>query len=228
MISIVIPTLNEARTIENTLAAIRGNKPEDCEIILVDGNSSDDTVLKAVAFCDKIIVTARRSRQFQMSFGAQVASGSVLLFLHADTKLPAQSLSVISQALQDGHVIGGGGRIRFVPERPVYLVLKKVREFVSSRSGIFGTAPFFFIRKNIFTKVGGFREHVAEQGVDLCRRARKYGKLIQTEIEAEASARRFEKGFFPGIVLIWAFFVALSLFGIEAAGLERYLYRAVR
>lgn len=228
MISIIIPALNEAGTIQNTLEVLRSRPSDSYEIILVDGNSSDDTVLKAAPYCDKVVITGRRSRQFQMNLGARVASGSVLLFLHADTRLPAQALPAITQALQDSRVIGGGGRIRFVPERPVYSILKRAREFVSSRTGIFGTAPFFFIRREVFTMLGGFRERVSEQGVDLSRRARRFGRLVQTEIEAQASARRFEKGFFLGIVLIWAFLVGLSLLGVEAAWLERYLYRTVR
>jgi len=95
--SIIIPTLNEAANIERCLLALQPLR--DCaEVIVVDGGSGDNTVELATPYADKMLLSGR-GRARQMNQGAQQATGDILLFLHADTALPEQALSLIAHAI---------------------------------------------------------------------------------------------------------------------------------
>ncbi|MCW4033369.1 MAG: glycosyltransferase [Candidatus Bathyarchaeota archaeon] len=226
--SIIIPTLNEEKIIRNTLKALREQMCKNFEIIVVDANSTDATRKEATNYADKILVVKKRRRQYQMNVGAEQAIGKYLIFLYADTILPSSCLKRIKDYVIELMVICGGGKIRFTPNRPRYIVLKKFREFVCRLLTIFGTSPFLFVRRDIFVKLGGFNENIGEEGLDLCKRAKRLGKVILTDIEIEVSARRFEKGHFFRNLFSWAFLVTLSYFGIHSTSLEDKIYRPIR
>ena len=103
-LSIVVPALNEARGIRAALEALAPLRARGHEVIVVDGGSSDDTAQLAAGFCDRLLDTAR-GRAVQMNAGARVASGDALVFLHADTRLPAGAAEIILSSLQN-HVWG--------------------------------------------------------------------------------------------------------------------------
>jgi len=226
--SIIIPTLNEEKIIRNTLKALREQMCKNFEIIVVDANSTDATRKEATNYADKILVVKKRRRQYQMNVGAEQAIGKYLIFLYADTILPSRCLKRIKDYVIELRAICGGGKIRFTPNRPRYIVLKKFREFVCRLLTIFGTSPFLFVRRDIFVKLGGFNENIGEEGLDLCKRAKRLGKVILTDIEVEVSARRFEKGHFFRNLFSWAFLITLSYFGIHSTSLEDKIYRPIR
>lgn len=226
--SIIIPTVNEEKRIQKTLRILKNQTFKNFEIIIVDANSSDATREEASIYADKILVVGRRRRQYQMNIGAKHARGKCLVFLYADTILPYKALERIKIYLIDLGIICGGGKIIFKPHRPRYVALKKIREFVGKYLNIFGTSPFLFVRKDVFKSLGGFKENFGEEGLDLCKRAKKIGKVVSTDIEVEVSARRFEKGHALGNLFSWAFLVSLSYLGIPAAFLEDKIYRPVR
>ncbi len=95
--SIIIPTLNEEKIIEDCLSALQPLR-DDCEIIIVDGDSTDNTRIVAAPLADKVIISAK-SRAKQMNSGARQATGDVLIFLHADTCLPENALPLIQQEI---------------------------------------------------------------------------------------------------------------------------------
>ena len=97
-ISIVIPALNEAGTLRATLHALQPLRAQGHEIIVVDGGSEDDTVDRAGALCDQVLGTLP-GRARQMNAGAQVATGEVLWFLHADTLAPAEAALDLAAAV---------------------------------------------------------------------------------------------------------------------------------
>ena len=99
-LSIIIPTLKEAEAIVPTLASLQSLRGQEIEIIVVDGGSTDDTLHLARPLADRI-AAARRGRASQMNAGAAIARGKVLLFLHADTRLPGGAVEVIRAALGD-------------------------------------------------------------------------------------------------------------------------------
>ena len=96
--SIIIPTLNEEKTIESCLSALQPLR-NNCEIIIVDGGSTDNTQILAAPLADKVI-SSDKGRARQMNNGARHASGNVLIFLHADTSLPENALQLIQQKTQ--------------------------------------------------------------------------------------------------------------------------------
>ena len=108
-ISVVIPALDEEASIARAIRSCREAGP--CEVVVVDGGSRDRTVEIARGRADAVIV-ASRGRAAQMNAGAAVARGGILLFLHADTLLPAGSFSSVIGALRDPAVIGGAFRVR--------------------------------------------------------------------------------------------------------------------
>ena len=99
-LSIIIPTLNEAHQIAAILMRLQGYRSQNTEIILVDGGSRDDTVELAAPLVDRVI-TSKAGRATQMNAGAALATAEVLLFLHADTVLPAHAPQLILQGLTD-------------------------------------------------------------------------------------------------------------------------------
>jgi len=111
VVSIIIPTLNEAASIKPTLEAIK-SFGENVEIIIVDGASADETVSIAESY--KIhVLKSSRGRGTQMHAGAKEATGEVLWFLHADTIAPPSAIEEIINALKDSNAVGGNFTIRF-------------------------------------------------------------------------------------------------------------------
>src|SRR5438477_9188769 len=117
-LSIIVPVLNEAATIEQFLQQLRA-RVGAVEILLVDGGSSDDTRVRAANLCDRIL-TAKSSRALQMNVGAEAASSDILWFLHADCEVPESSLEEIERALRDPVTVGGFFRIRIPRPELVY------------------------------------------------------------------------------------------------------------
>ena len=109
MISVIIPTLNEAETIEGLLRSLYAAGAE--EIVVADGGSSDATAEVASAYAK--VVRSPRGRAAQMNYGARHASGDVLWFLHADTRVEAGAIVAMELALSDPRVVGGNFDIVF-------------------------------------------------------------------------------------------------------------------
>ncbi len=112
MISVVIPTWNEAAQLPRTLASIQGQAGE-CEILVVDARSTDGTEMIARSAGALVIPAERRQRATQMNTGVAAASGDILLFLHADTRLPSGAFGAIERTLRNAKVIGGGFARRY-------------------------------------------------------------------------------------------------------------------
>ncbi|MEO1904794.1 MAG: glycosyltransferase, partial [Methylococcales bacterium] len=104
LLSIIIPTLNEAEIIINTLRPLQVLR-QNCELIIVDGGSVDNTVAKASPYVDRII-TSTSGRAIQMNAGAASARGDTFIFLHADSYLPKNVFTIIQQALSQGYCWG--------------------------------------------------------------------------------------------------------------------------
>ena len=154
VISIIIPTLNEASTIEQFLKSLR-ERAGDVEIIVVDGGSSDDTFDLARDRCDQCLRSAR-GRALQMNTGAAAASGDIFWFLHADTEVPADCVQKIYDVLRDPEVAGGFFRIRIPSRRFVYRLTDSFAHYagllLQMRFGDHG----FFCRRAVFREIGGF------------------------------------------------------------------------
>jgi glycosyltransferase involved in cell wall biosynthesis len=228
VISVIIPTLNEEKTLEATIMSVRANQYQS-EIVVVDGGSSDRTLEIANRLADRVIITSQRGRQYQENVGAKGAKGEILLFLHADTVVSPTLLPSITKSLQDQGVVAGGAHLAYSsPERFRYRALCVLREMGSRVLGISGMGSSFFVRRDPFRLLGGFDEGMNEEAVDMCKRLRVLGRHIMLDEVVQTSARRYESSGFIKTVFAWAFTIGLSYFGIRAVPIEKYLWRVVR
>jgi rSAM/selenodomain-associated transferase 2 len=182
-ISVVIPTLDEAAAIAAAVAGAR-RALGACEVIVVDAGSRDGTAAAAAA-AGATVVTALGSRADAMNLGASVASGDVLLFLHADTLLPAGAAAAVATALE--RTGAGAFRIRFDRPRVVLERLVNLRSRVLKV--VYGDQALFASRA-AFDRVGGFRPIPTMEDRDLAARLRRAGGLTVVPLAVTTSSRR--------------------------------------
>ena len=155
------------------------------------------------------------------------ATGEALLFLHADTHLPADTPRLVACTLNDHRVIGGNFRLRFVPRGPLSALFSG---FYNARSCllIFYGDSAIFIRRDAFLELGGYRLPRIMEDIDLVRRMRRYGRLVTIPAYVESSARRFPTGL-AGIkaVTMWCMLHLLLFAGAKQETLDR-LYPPIR
>lgn len=191
MISIIIPTSNEAEFLPATLSAASVGCRH--EVLVVDVQSTDQTVAIARAHGARVVSGPIRQRAAQMNLGAELARGEVLLFLHGDTILPAGALTQIERALSDPHVIGGAFARRY-DSRSRLLRVTCMLAYVRGRmSGWFLGDQAMFVRADVFRKFGGFRDLALFEDLDFSRRLRSQGRTVILRPAVISAARRFER-----------------------------------
>lgn len=201
-LSIVVPVLNEAPHIEHALAALGPLRARGAEVIVADGGSSDATAVLAAPWADRV-VTAPRGRARQMNAGAALASGDVLLFLHADTLLPGNADALVLRS-----VAGGAAWGRFdvrIAGRPWMLRVVAACMNVRSRwSGIATGDQGIFVRRDVFEHIGGFPDQPLMEDIELSRRLRALGRPQCLRAPVTTSGRRWEtRGVWRTILLMW-------------------------
>ena len=194
-LSVVIPALNEARAIGATLAALAPLRARGHEVIVVDGGSSDGTAELAAGWCDRVL-TAPPGRALQMNAGARAASGDVLLFLHADTRLPPRADELVLDCPAWGRFdVRIEGRHR---------LLKVVAWAMNLRSRLTGIATgdqAIFVRRELFP---GFPEIALMEDIALCRVLNRIDAPCCLRERVVTSGRRWEaRGVLRTIVLMW-------------------------
>jgi rSAM/selenodomain-associated transferase 2/rSAM/selenodomain-associated transferase 1 len=187
-VSIVVPTLNEAAVIDTALTRLRRDFPA-CELIVADGGSSDATAELAARHAN--VVCCEPGRAAQMNAGAACATGEVLWFIHADTRVDPAALGQISSALENPAVVGGGLRMCF--DQPG-LALAYVACTSNLRARwlhwVFGDQAMF-IRRHVFDALGGFPSLPIMEDLEMSRRLHRRGRLAVLPATATTSARRF-------------------------------------
>ena len=226
-VSIVMPVLDEAlrisRAIDHVLA-LPGRK----EVIVVDGGSRDDTLELARTKFVRVIESAR-GRATQMNAGAEIAAGDVLLFLHADTTLPADALARALLVLEDPAVIAGAFRtwtIADTDDVPWFAPLLHLADLRSRYTSLPYGDQAMFVRADAFRQVGGFPDQPLMEDLELSRRLRRRGRIVTVAARVRVSGRRFvARPVFH--TLISNTFPALYRLGVSPDRLAR-LYRNVR
>jgi rSAM/selenodomain-associated transferase 2 len=221
-LSIIIPVLDEERRIGERLNELR-----DCgEVIVVDGGSSDGTVERAHAFPGVRVEEAPRGRASQMNHGARLASGDVLLFLHADVSLPPDAMTQIEQALADARTVAGGFRTWHVADDGRSAPWLHLADLRSRYSGLPYGDQALFVRRESFWKAGGFPEQPLMEDLELSLRLRRLGRIATVRSSVRVSGRRFLAHPIRDAFFVNAF-PLLSRLGVPAASLARF-YRDVR
>jgi rSAM/selenodomain-associated transferase 2 len=218
-LTVVVPTLNEAHGIRASLEALAPLRARGHEVIVADGGSADATARLALGHCDQV-VHAPRGRALQMNAGAQAARGDALVFLHADTRLPAQADAAILAALQS-HLWG-----RFdVKIDGDHALLKVVACAMSLRSRLTGIATgdqAIFVRREAF---GGFPEIALMEDVAFCKAMKRRARPACLRETVLTSGRRWEsRGVLRTIVLMWRLRLMFFL-GARPDDLARIYYR---
>lgn len=202
LMSIVLPVLNEAQHIESTLAGLAPLRRRGVEVIVVDGGSHDDTVARASALSD-VTLEAQRGRALQMNAGAAAAQGKVLLFLHADTLLPAGADRLVEQALASGG-LWGRFDVRIVGRHPMLRVVAALMNWRSRLTGIATGDQALFIRREAFERVGGFPDQPLMEDIEMSRRLGALAAPICIAERVATSGRRWEsRGVWRTIILMW-------------------------
>jgi rSAM/selenodomain-associated transferase 2 len=227
MISIITPVLNE----EDMVLPLFGNLNEcngDFELIIVDGGSTDNTISeiekRRTAFKhDLTVLRSDRSRAVQMNKGAGIARGSIFLFLHADSLIETDSLIKIERVLKNGHYIGGGYLQYFSGDDDFLKALSELGNMRVRMGMIFYGDYGIFIRKDIFEQMGGYDEIKILEDVELCKKAKKYGKLVQIESLLLTSPRRFENIGKAKLSAIFITALILNIFSKRPEFLVKYI-----
>jgi len=218
-ISVILPVLNEEKSIAATLAALA--HLHTYETIVVDGGSQDRTRGIAAEFAVKI-VAAPRGRARQMNRGAAEANGDVYLFLHADTRLPATAFADIAAALGDPRYVSG----RFdVALDGRHWMLPLVARLISYRSRVskVGTGDqALFVRREVFQRMGGFPDIPLMEDIAFCRTLKRLGEVACLRSRVVTSARRWESdGVWRTILRMWTLKL-LYLSGVSPLRLKQF------
>lgn len=202
MLSIIIPALNEADGIVATLEALAPLRARGAEVIVADGGSTDDTRALAAPLADRLIV-APRGRAAQMNAGAAESSGGILLFLHADTRLPPQTDRLIAGALRDARAWG-----RFdVSIEGAHPMLGPIGALMNLRSRLTGIATgdqAMFMRREAFDAAGGFPPLALMEDIAMSSRLKRISPPACLRERARTSGRRWEtNGVLRTVLLMW-------------------------
>jgi rSAM/selenodomain-associated transferase 2/rSAM/selenodomain-associated transferase 1 len=218
-ISIVIPVLNEAEAVDGLLSSLAPLRRRGAEVIVVDGGSTDGTPARARRHADRVIA-APRGRAAQMNAGADAARGDVLLFLHADTRLPADADRLIGQALACGHAWGRFD-VAIEGRHPLLPLVARLMSLRSRLTGIATGDQAIFVRRAAFATCGGFPAIPLMEDIALSRALKRGGRPACLRQRVRTSGRRWDsRGFWRTVLLMWRLRAAY-FFGATPARLAR-------
>lgn len=226
LVSILVPTLDEERELPDLLdhlAALHGR----WELIVADGGSRDAT--RAIARehpARPLVVEARGGRAAQLNAAAGRASGDLLLFLHADSRLPRDAYASLAEAARDRRIAGGNFALRFDGGGPFERALGAVYR-LQRRHGFYYGDSSVWVRRSVFERLGGFREIAIMDDYDFVRRLERSGATRCLPGPATTSPRRWRAIGIARTVLAWFLIRWLFVAGVAPQRLA-HLYRVVR
>ncbi len=201
-LSIILPVLNEAAGLAASLQPLQALRADGVQLIVVDGGSSDDTMAVATPLVD-LVLQAASGRGRQMNFGAEQARGEVLLFLHADTRLPEGALLAIRQAMQQG-ADWGRFDVSIAGTLPGLRMVATMMNWRSRLTGIATGDQGIFVRREVFWKIGGFAAIPLMEDIVLTTALRRHARPACLRLRVTTSGRRWEKhGLWKTIFTMW-------------------------
>ena len=202
-LSIIIPTLNEAGGIVATLESLSELRRRGHEVIVVDGGSSDGTFALASSLADRVL-TASGGRAGQMNAGARAAANDVLLFLHADTRLPEVADHPVLQGVAAGGFAWGRFDVRIAGSHPLLRVVETMMNLRSRLTHICTGDQGIFVRRDAFDAVGGYPAQELMEDIAFSARLRRMSAPLCLPQRCVTSARRWEReGVLRTVMLMW-------------------------
>jgi rSAM/selenodomain-associated transferase 2 len=227
LVSVIIPALNEADNIQETITAARRDyTPDEVEIIVVDGGSTDGT--PDLVPPDVTLIQSPRGRAVQMNRGAAASHGEILIFCHADSQLPAGWREAVIETLSQPGVSGGTFQTLILPERGIFMYIRNRSRYAAGWWRMYGDQVRFMARSAL-ERVGGFPELPLMEDVEIMRALRQEGRLVRIDhLRVTTSSRRFlERGFLrQSLMNLWSMFRYLKL-GATPEDIAR-VYRSSR
>jgi rSAM/selenodomain-associated transferase 2 len=218
-VSVIIPALNEEKIIGPVLVDSIARRPH--EVIVVDGGSRDRT-REISEQMGAVVITGAPGRARQMNRGAEQATGDILLFLHADTRLPPGAFPDIIAALADPRYLGGRFDVELDGD---HWLLKIVGAMINHRSRItkVGTGDqAIFVRREVFARMGGFPEIPLMEDIAFSRALKRLGGIACLRSRVRTSARRWEtEGVWRTVIKMWTLKL-LYFAGVSPVTLKRF------
>ncbi len=200
-LSIIIPTLNEAETIRQSLLSLQYFRKLGHEIILADGGSQDTTCFIAHPLVDHILIS-EPGRGRQMNLGAKIATGKILIFLHADTLLPQDAEMELSRL--SGQQFWGRFDIKLSGTKKIYRLIEKMINIRSRISGIATGDQAIFMTRELYEKVNGFPDIPLMEDVAVSKKLKKIAPPVCLGANVVTSSRRWEsRGVINTVLLMW-------------------------
>jgi rSAM/selenodomain-associated transferase 2 len=221
-LSVIVPILNEAEAMPALLAHLAALRDSGCGVVLADGGSRDgsDLMARAAGFT---VLACPGGRARQMNAGAAASAGSMLLFLHADTRLPPDAVLLVRQALGTGHHVWGRFDVAIEGRSAMLRVIAFMMNQRSRLTGIATGDQALFMRRAAFEAVGGFPDQPLMEDIELSKRLKRQSAPACLGAKAVTSGRRWEtRGVWRTILLMWRLRLAYWL-GVSPDELaERY------
>jgi rSAM/selenodomain-associated transferase 2 len=201
-LSIIIPVLNEANRLPGLLAQLAPLLARGAEVIIADGGSHDGS--QALLPANVCWLSAPRGRALQMNAGATEASGQVLWFLHADSRLPPAADQLILAALADGRHVWGRFDVAIEGRPRMLAVVAQMMNWRSRLSAIATGDQGMFVLRSTFQAIGGFPRQPLMEDIELSARLRRLGRPACIRERLVTSGRRWEeRGVWRTILLMW-------------------------
>ena len=225
-ISIVIPVLNEAPGIVTLLTHLQSWRAAGHELILVDGGSTDGTRERGAPWVDQVL-SAARGRALQMNVGAAASTGEILLFLHADTALPAEAATLLTTIAAQNSDFWGRFDVRLSGAGTGYRIIETLMNLRSRLTGIATGDQAMFVSRAWFEQVGGFPSIALMEDIALSARLKRRARPLCLSIRVITSSRRWEhRGMVRTLFEMWGLRLLFAC-GVNPSLLAR-CYRHIR
>ena len=208
-LSIIIPVLNEQDAILECLDSLQTIRDQGHEVIVVDGGSDDGSISLAQPAADQVLKSAP-GRAVQMNSGAGVATGDLLLFLHVDTLLPADAITILQEKMQGhanhphGNHLWGRFDMRLDSQHWMFRIIETMMNLRSRLTSVSTGDQAIFTSRDLFDSVGGFPEIALMEDIAISKLLRSYARPVNLSQRVTSSVRRWQnRGIYRTIWLMW-------------------------